>query len=62
MEVFIELRNRYFHMLLGQGKDNFFNIKYNKNELFRGLNPIFANWIITIYIKIIQHGLESVNV
>ncbi len=58
-ELFIEIRNRYFHMLLGKGKNNFFNVKYDKNDLFRSLNPIFVNWLVIIFVKIIQHGIES---
>lgn len=58
-ELFIEIRNRYFHMLLGQGKNNFLNIEYDKNDLFRSLNPIFINWLVIIFVKIIQHGIES---
>lgn len=59
MELFIGIRNRYFHMLLGQGKNNFLNIEYDKNDLFRSLNPIFVNWLVIIFVKIIQHGIES---
>lgn len=58
-ELFIEIRNRYFHMLLGQGKNNFLNMNYNKSDLFQSLNPVFLNWLVIIFIKIIQHGLES---
>ena len=57
IDIFTSLRNRYFHMLLGQGKDNFFNLAYDKNEIFRNLNPIFLNWISMIYVKIIRQGL-----
>lgn len=59
MELFIGIRNRYFHMLLGQGKNNFLNMDYNKNDLFSSLNPVFVNWITIIFTKIIQHGLET---
>lgn len=58
-ELFITIRNRYFHMLLGQGRNNFLNIEYNKNDIFRSLNPIFVNWLVIIFVKIIQHGIES---
>lgn len=58
-EIFIEIRNRYFHMLLGHGNNNFFNINYNKNDLFQSLTPVFMNWLAIIFVKIIQHGLES---
>lgn len=59
IELFIKIRNRYFHMLLGQGRNNFLNMEYNKNDLFRSLNPIFVNWLVIIFVKIIQHGIES---
>ncbi|MCI8858467.1 MAG: hypothetical protein HFI71_02915 [Lachnospiraceae bacterium] len=58
-ELFIEIRNRYFHMLLGKGKNNFLNMNYNKSDLFQSLNPVFLNWLVIIFIKIIQHGLEA---
>lgn len=57
MDIFVEIRNRYFHMLLGQGKNNFFNMEYDKRDLFKCLNPIFVNWLVIIFVKIIQHGL-----
>lgn len=59
IELFIEIRNRYFHMLLGQGRNNFLNMEYDKNDLFKSLNPIFVNWLSIIFVKIIQHGIES---
>lgn len=58
-EMFIEIRNRYFHMLLGQGRNNFFNMEYDKNDLFKSLNPVFVNWLSIIFVKIIQQGIES---
>lgn len=58
MELFLEIRNRYFHMLIGQGRNNFLNLDYDKNDLFNSLNPIFVNWLVIIFVKIIQHGLE----
>ena len=58
MELFLEIRNRYFHMLLGQGRNNFLNLDYDKNDLFNSLNPIFVNWLVIIFVKIIQHSLE----
>lgn len=61
MELFIEIRNRYFHMLLGQGRNNFLNMEYDKNDLFRSLNPVFINWLVFIFVKIVQHGIESCN-
>lgn len=61
MELFLESRNRFFHMLLGQGRNNFLNMAYDKNDLFRGLNPVFTNWLVFIFVKIVQHGIESCN-
>lgn len=61
MELFIEIRNRYFHMLLGQGRNNFLNMEYDKRDLFKSFNPIFINWLVIIFVKIIQHGLVSSN-
>lgn len=56
-DIFVEIRNKYFHMLLGQGSNNFLNMNYDKNDLFRSLNPVFVNWISCIFVKIIQQGL-----
>ncbi len=61
MELFVEIRNRYFHMLLGQGRNNFLNMEYDKNDLFKSFNPVFINWLVIIFVKIIQHGIESCN-
>ena len=56
-DLFVDIRNKYFHMLLGQGSNNFLNMQYDKNDLFRSLNPIFVNWLSIIFIEIFQQGL-----
>ena len=56
--LFVETRNKYFHMLLGKGNNNFLDMRYEKNDLFKSMNPIFVNWISCIFVKIIQHGLS----
>lgn len=60
-DIFVEIRNKYFHMLLGKGNDNFIGIDYCINDLFRSLNPIFVNWISCIFVKIIQYGISQVD-
>ncbi len=57
LSLFSNLRNRYFHMLIGQGKTNFDCTDYNINDLFQSLNPYFINWFAIILCKIIQHGI-----
>lgn len=59
IDIFIEIRNHYFHMLIGQGKNNFFNIKYDINDLFRSTNLIFINWLVVIIVRIIQYRFKN---
>ncbi len=58
IDIFVTIRNRYFHMLVGQGQNNFYGIKYDINELFAGLNPAFLSWIVQIFTAIEQHGVK----
>lgn len=51
-DLLITLRNRYFHMLIGKGTDNFYDIRYDKRELFSVMNPMFINWLTMIYKEI----------
>ncbi len=57
--ILTDIRNRYFHMLVGKGTKNFYGINYDINDLFKSVNPYFINWIASIYSKIIQYRLES---
>lgn len=59
LSLFITLRNRYFHMLVGQGQNNFKSTEYDINDLFHSLNPILMNWLSVIIVKIFQHGFSS---
>lgn len=59
MALFICLRNRYFHFLIGGKRINFTSIEYDIEDLFQALNPYFANWIAVIFCKIIQDGFDS---
>lgn len=54
-DLLITLRNRYFHMLIGKGMNNFYDIRYDKREVFYALNPIFINWIAMIYKEIVSY-------
>lgn len=58
IDIFIGVRNKYFHMLLGQGNNNFLDMRYEKNEMFKSMNPVFLNWISCIFIKVIQYKLS----
>lgn len=58
IDIFVTIRNRYFHMLAGQGMYNFHNINYDIKELFAGLNPAFLSWLIQIFTSIEQHGVQ----
>ena len=58
IDIFINLRNRYFHMLVGQGTYNFYDTNYDIKELFAGLNPAFLSWLIMIFTSIEQHGVK----
>lgn len=51
-DLLITLRNRYFHMLIGKGTDNFYDTRYDKRDLFSVMNPIFINWLTMIYKEI----------
>ena len=58
VDIFITIRNRYFHMLVGQGQHNFYNTGYDINKLFEALNPAFLSWLIMVFTTIEQHGIE----
>lgn len=55
-DLLITLRNRYFHMLVGKGTDNFYDIRYDKREIFYAMNPVFINWISMIYKEIVAYS------
>lgn len=58
ISAFIQVRNRYFHMLVGSGQRNVDSIRYDINDLFEALNPHLLNWLAIIFVKIVQHGYE----
>lgn len=57
VDLLITLRNRYFHMLAGKGTDNFYDIRYDKREIFYVVNPVFINWITMIYKEIVDYSV-----
>ena len=59
LSLFITIRNRYFHMLVGQGQENFESNKYNIEEFFKCINPHLLNWIAMIIQKITVLGFYS---
>ena len=60
IDLVITLRNRYFHMLLGKGTDNFYDINYDKRKLFEAVNPVFINWLTMIYKEIVVYSIGIV--
>lgn len=60
IDFIITLRNRYFHMLLGKGTDNFYDIKYDKREIFLAVNPVFINWLSMVYKEIVSYSIGIV--
>ena len=56
-DFLITLRNRYFHMLIGKGTDNFYDIRYDKREIFYVMNPVFINWITMVYKEIVDYSV-----
>lgn len=58
-DLMITLRNRYFHMLIGKGTENFYDITYDKRELFQSFNPMFINWITVIFQQIVHYSFAS---
>lgn len=57
IDLIVILRNRYFHMLLGKGTDNFYDIQYDKRELFYAMNPVFMNWLTLVYREIVIYSV-----
>lgn len=60
VDLIIDLRNRFFHMLLGIGSDNFYDIRYDKRSIFCAMNPVFVNWLTLVYREIVIYSLEIV--
>lgn len=56
-DLLITLRNRYFHMLVGKGTDNFYDTRYDKREIFQAMNPVFLNWLTMIYKEIVIYSV-----
>lgn len=56
-DLLITLRNRYFHMLVGKGTDNFYDISYDKRDIFKAMNPVFINWLSMIYKEIVSYSV-----
>jgi|GEM_PF-1365766 len=59
LEFFITTRNRFFHMLVGQGQENFGSIDYDIGEYFNSINPYVLNWLSIIIQKISVYGFYS---
>ncbi|MEL7649298.1 MAG: hypothetical protein AAGU76_14470 [Sedimentibacter sp.] len=59
LEFFITTRNRFFHMLVGQGQENFSSIDYDIGEYFKSINPYVLNWLSIIIQKISVYGFYS---
>lgn len=59
LDFFITTRNRFFHMLVGQGQENFSSIDYDIGEYFNSINPCVLNWLSIIIQKISVYGFYS---
>lgn len=59
VSLFIVTRNRYFHMLVGQGQKNFSSTEYDIDEFFGCINPFLLNWISMVIQKITTYGFYS---
>lgn len=59
LDFFITTRNRFFHMLVGQGQYNFESIDYDLGEYFNSINPYVLNWLSIIIQKISVYGFYS---
>lgn len=57
VDLIVTLRNRYFHMLVGQGRENFYDTSYDKRDLFSALTPIFINWLVLVYKEIVDYSV-----
>ncbi|MDU7338006.1 MAG: hypothetical protein E7L17_07825 [Clostridium sp.] len=59
LDFFITTRNRFFHMLIGQGQENFSSNNYDISEYFCSINPCMLNWLSIIIQKITIYGFYS---
>lgn len=59
LAFFVTTRNRFFHMLVGQGQENFASIEYDISEYFNSVNPYVLNWLSIIIQKITIYGFYS---
>jgi hypothetical protein len=61
LDFFVTTRNRYFHMQIGKGMNNFETTEYDINEYFLSINPYFLNWLALIIQKIISYGVYTLT-
>lgn len=59
LNFFITTRNRFFHMLIGKGQENFSSIDYDIGEYFQSINPCMLNWLSIIIQKISVYGFYA---
>lgn len=55
--LMINLRNKYFHSLSGNGNNFGSEDIVEANELFLSVNEIFANWLSIIYFEILDYEI-----
>lgn len=55
--LMINLRNKYFHFLSGNGNNFGSEDIVEANELFLSVNEIFANWLSIIYFEILDYEM-----
>ena len=60
-EFAIQIRNRYFHLLNGDGQMNINSQKIFMDYFFAAFNEHLANWIAFIYFEITRYGVEQTS-
>jgi hypothetical protein len=59
LDFLITTRNRYFHMLIGEGQNNFASVEYDISDYFKCINFHLFNWVAMIIQKITVFGFYS---
>jgi hypothetical protein len=57
--LLINIRNKYFHFLTGQGNNFNSDDIAEPNEFFSIVNEILANWLSIIFFEILDHELNN---
>ena len=61
LDLIVNVRNKYFHLLSGSNQQNYYSIKYLYPELlFESVVSAGINWISIILFDILKHDFEAV--